>query len=155
MTYNQIIQIGKTSTSTTDCLVREIMMAGMTAVIINIDPSQIPGFLNQDQDGHHTVWQSLLVKYQFSAYETILWEEGIKQSPYYRDPMELLRAELVDEYGIDINKIYAIQYDQHIACEYLQDEFRDGHCSDCRGSFLDVLFPIQHKAYSSVLIVAC
>jgi hypothetical protein len=69
--------------------------------------------------------------------------------------MDLLRNELVSKYNIDISRIYAIQYDQHIACEFMQDEFYDGHTTDCRGSVLDFLFPIQHKAYSSILVEAC
>ena len=154
MYHNHIIQIGKADTRATNSLVGEVMMSGMTPVIINIDPLDIPGFLEQDNDGHHMVWQMLLAKYQLSAYETILWEEGAKESPYYRDPMELLRNELAAKYTIHTNRIYAIQYDQHIACEYLQDEFYDGHTSDCRGAVLDMLFPIQHKAYTSVLVQA-
>lgn len=151
MQYNTIVQIGESPRYLTEQLVDEIRGFGSTAVIVKINPVDLPGFLEGDEDGHTMVWQRAMQAYGFSAYEVCLWEEGAFESPFYRDPVAELLNNLTFTYGIDASSIYAIMYDQHVGCEHLEDEFRDGHISDCRGSALDVLFPMGQKVYSAAL----
>lgn len=151
MQYNTIVQIGESPRYLTEQLVDEIRGFGSTAVIVKINPIDLPGFLEGDEDGHTMLWQRAMQAYGFSAYQVCLWEEGADESPFYRDLVGEMLKSLTLAYGIDVSSIYAIMYDQHIGCEHLEDEFRDGHVSDCRGSALDVLFPMGQKIYSTAL----
>jgi len=151
MQYNTILQIGESPRYLTERLVEEIRSFGATAVIVKINPSDIPGFLDGDDQGHTMVWEGSMQALGFSPYEICMWEEGASESPFYRDLVRELMTHVTRTYGFDASSIYAIMYDQHVGCECLEDEFRDGHVSDCRGSALDVLFPLGQKIYSSAL----
>lgn len=151
MQYNTIVQIGESPRYMTEALVDEIRGFGSTAVIVKLNPADIPGLYDEDEDGHTMLWQRVMQTYGFSAYEVCLWEEGAIESPFYRDPVGELLSNLTMSYNIDAESIYAIMYDQHVGCDCLEDEFRDGHISDCRGSALDVLFPMGQKIYSTAL----
>lgn len=146
-----IVQIGESPRYLIEELVDEIKAMGGSAVMIKVDTRDLPGFLESDEDGHTMIWQQVMTAYGFTAYEICLWEEGATESPFYRDPAQELLAHLSRTYSIDATSIYAIMYDQHLGCECLEDEFRDGHVSDCRGSALDAIFPLGKKIYSEAL----
>jgi len=149
--YNTILQIGESPRYLTEELVEEIRAFGGSTVIVKMNPADLPGFLEADDEGHTMLWDRTMQFLGFSAYAVCLWEEGATESPFYRDLVRELMTHVTRTYGFDASSIYAIMYDQHIGCQCLEDEFRDGHVSDCRGSALDALFPLGQKIYSSAL----
>ena len=134
---NTIILIGDAPSYLTESLKAEIKDGDGSPVIIKIKPDDIPGLLEGDDEGHTMVWQRAMQALGYSVYSTCLWENGATESPFYRDLPRELERKLSSEYGFDTTRIYAVEYKAHLGCECLELQ----PC-DCRGSALNVLFPM-------------
>lgn len=141
---DMIVVIGDIPLEVYEPKMLDLTKSGIRPTVVCLKNDDIPGMeAGSSCDDHHVVYEAMVSKFAMSEYEQFLWENGAYESPFYIDPLEVLKEELERNHGIDSLRVYAIAYQAHNECDWMEEENARGEYTDCIGAFLEMLIPLS------------